>query len=493
MAESQNRITRYDRFVPRQVNPGKPAAATPANQARQRQKIPFSAIILPVIALATYGHIISIRQFSMHLPEFSASTPVGPAIPVKPVFSEILPPLDGGGNGMFAAPKAGMAGVKSAITLIVERGDTLLEMLTNGGVRRDEATLAVSAIRKYYDPRELRIGQQLKVTLQPAAAPDTARPNSSDPQLAGVELQADPAHLIVASRSTDGGFASREVTRPLQHSTRLIRGQIDSSLFESAQDLGMHPDALAGLIRMFSYDVDFERDVQQGDTFEALYDREVDENGKAVSGGAIRYAALILGGEKKELFRFTPAGDDEAGYFDRNGAVAQKALLKTPIDGARLSSRFGMRRHPILGYTRMHKGIDFAAPVGTPVMAAGDGHIEMAKRNGDYGKYIRIRHNSGYSTAYAHLSGFADGVRAGGRVRQGQIIGYAGTTGRSTGPHLHYEILIGGQQVNPQSVKLPVSSALTGTQLAAFRSLADSIDKERIALAAKPVKAASLR
>ena len=394
---------------------------------------------------------------------------------------------------MFAAPKAPMAGVKSPITLIAGRGDTLQELLADGGVSRDEATLAVSAIRKYFDPRDLRIGQQLKVTLQPAPAHDPASPNSSDPQLAGIELQADPARSIVASRSADGGFASKEVARALRQSTRLIRGQIDSSLFESARDLGMHPDALAGLIRMFSYDVDFERDVKQGDAFEAVYDREVDENGKVVSTGAIRYAALILGGEKKELFRFTPAGESEAGYFDRNGTTAQKALLKTPIDGARLSSRFGMRRHPILGYTRMHKGLDFAAATGTPIMAAGDGHVEMAKRNGAYGKYIRLRHNGGYSTAYAHLSGFAKGVRPGSKVRQGQIIGYAGSTGRSTGPHLHYEILVGGQQVNPQSVKLPTSRALSGKQLADFRNHAGSIDKERTALADSPVKAASLR
>ena len=490
MAESQDKVSHLNHFFSKQVKSSSPGAAIPASRARQRQKIPFSAIILPVIALATYGHMISIRQLSTHLPEFFSNAPVGPAVPVKPVFSQMLPPPEGAGD-MFAAPKNGRAGVKGAITLTVGRGDTLQAMLTNGGIRRDEAALAVSAIKKYFNPRELRIGQQLKVTLQPVTG--EAETDLQIRQLARLELQADPGRLIVAKRSVDGGFASKEIIRPLDRSTRLVRGRINSSLFEAAVSAKMHPDALAGMVRIFSYDVDFARDIQPGDEFEVIYDRETDENGKVVRTGAIRYAALILGGGKKELFRFQPSGEDEARYFDRNGSVAQKALLKTPIDGARLSSRFGMRKHPILGYTLMHKGLDFAAPSGTPIMAAGDGRIEMAKRNGAYGKYIRIRHNNGYSTAYAHLSGFAKDIRSGSRVRQGQIIGYTGTTGRSTGPHLHYEVLIGGKQVNPQSVNLPILSSLSGKQLAEFKGLTGGIDKERVALAEEEVKAASLR
>lgn len=486
MAESQDKISHHDRFTSNQVNSSKSGAPYPAPRARQRQKIPFAAIILPVIALAIYGHMISIRQLSTHLPEFFANAPLGPAVPVKPVFSQMLPPPER--TDMFAAPKAGpkagMARVKGAVTLTAGRGDTLQAMLTNGGIRQEEAILAVSAIKKYFNPRELRIGQQLKVTLQPVTGEQDSGPekNTQAAQLAKLELQADPGRMIVAKRGPDGVFASKEVIRPLDHSTRLVRGRIDSSLFEAAETAKMHPEALADMVRIFSYDVDFARDIQPGDGFEVIYDRQTDEHGQVVRTGAIRYAALILGGEKKELFRFKPAGEDEARYFDRKGAVAQKALLKTPIDGARLSSRFGMRKHPVLGYTLMHKGLDFAASTGTPVMAAGDGRIEMAKRNGSYGKYIRIHHNSGYSTAYAHLSGFARDIKPGSRVRQGQVIGYTGTTGRSTGPHLHYEVLIGGKQVNPQSIKLPIMSSLSGKQLAQFKSLTSSIDKERKAL-----------
>ncbi len=453
-----------------------------AISAGRGQKLPFAAVLLPVIALATFAQIASFDRFSSLLPEKFAFSTRGPAYPAAPVISEILPPLTVPNltNAQFAS---------GTQTLTVSRGDTLQSILTRGGVSWDEAQQAISAIGKFFDPRDLHVGQQLSVILAPTKTQETAQGR----QLAGVSIVADVDRMIIAKRQADGGFASKEVARPLTQTSRLVSAQIESSLFEAALAAKIRPEIIVEMIRLFSYDVDFQRDIQPGDSFDVLYDRDMDENGRVARTGAIRYAALTLGKERKELFRFAPGDGAEPEYFDQNGHGAQKALMKTPVDGAKLSSRFGMRKHPILGYTRMHKGLDFATSTGTPVMAAGQGFVDMAGWNGAYGKYIRIRHNDGYSTAYGHLSGFGKGVRKGMRVKQGQIIGYSGSTGRSTGPHLHYEVLAYGKQVNPQSVKLPNGNALTGRELTQFKKLRNDIGKERAQLAQKPAQTASLR
>lgn len=454
-------------------------------RGKQGQKLPFAAVLLPVIALATFGQIASFDRLSVQFSDlFSVETQL-PAYPAGAVFSQVLPPL----SAPAATPAYWPAGEK---TLTVSRGDTLQSLLTEGGVSWEEAERAVKAIKKFFDPRDLHVGQQLSVTLAHAKSSDTeSAPKSA--QLAGVSIEADVDRLVVAKRQTDGGFAGQEVMRPLTQTARFVSGQIQSSLFEAALAANIRPEIVVELIRLFSYDVDFQRDVQPGDSFDVLYDRELDENGRVARTGAIRYAALTIGKERKELFRFTPSGADRPEYFDQKGQAAQKALMKTPVDGAKLSSRFGMRKHPILGYTRMHKGLDFAAAAGTPVMAAGQGFVVMAGWNGAYGKYIRIQHNDGYSTAYGHLSGFGKGIRKGMRVSQGQVIGYTGSTGRSTGPHLHYEVLTYGKQVNPQSVNLPTANTLSGNVLAQFKKLRDSLAKERAQLAQKLGVTAQLR
>jgi murein DD-endopeptidase MepM/ murein hydrolase activator NlpD len=224
-----------------------------------------------------------------------------------------------------------------------------------------------------------------------------------------------------------------------------------------------------------SYDVDFQRDIQPGDRFELMYERLYTEDGQLVRTGAILYANLILGGKSHAFYRYAPKGG-EPDYFDQDGSSIKKALLRTPIDGARVSSLFGSRKNPVLGYTMMHRGIDFAAPTGTPIYAAGDGTIEMRGRNGAYGNYIRIRHNAEYETAYAHMSQFAPHLAHGSRVHQGQIIGYVGSTGRATGPHLHYEVLVRGEQINPVSVRMPSGVKLAGAELERFNKARSRID-----------------
>jgi len=230
-------------------------------------------------------------------------------------------------------------------------------------------------------------------------------------------------------------------------------------------------------IRAFSYSVDFQRDIQPGDTFEVLYERLLDDRGAVAREGEMLFAGLTLSGKPLELFR-VELGDDAAEYYQPDGTSIKKALLRTPVDGARITSGFGMRSHPILGYSKMHKGMDFGAPTGTPVYAAGDGIVDEIGAWGSYGNYVRLRHTGAVSTAYAHLSRFAPDMRKGKRVRQGDVIAFVGSTGRSTGPHLHYEVFNGRTQVNPAAVELPVAKALEGKELASFKRLVEQRRRE---------------
>jgi murein DD-endopeptidase MepM/ murein hydrolase activator NlpD len=231
---------------------------------------------------------------------------------------------------------------------------------------------------------------------------------------------------------------------------------------------GIPADVVVDMIHMFSYEVDFQRDIKPGDSFEVFYNYYYTPEGQPARNGNIGYATMHLGGRTVTLYRYQPDPSQPADYFDARGQSAKSMLMKTPVDGARISSGFGMRFHPVLGYSRMHKGIDFAVPVGTPVMAAGAGVVQIAGRLGGYGNYLRINHQNGYGTAYGHLSRLAPGIHAGSHVHQGQIVAYSGNTGMSTGPHLHYEILIAGNQVNPLAVKVAKGRILAGRDLRDF-------------------------
>lgn len=353
----------------------------------------------------------------------------------------------------------------------VTRGDTLIGILTGNGVDRTSAHEAVRSLGAVFDVRRLQIGQDVTLTFRPSSAGD---------QFLGLALRPSPERDVLVKLDEAGGFVAEEAERALDQRDSYATAVIESSLYEAALAADMPIDVLMDLVRVFSFDVDFQRDVQPGDGFEVLYDRFDDEFGEPVRNGDIRYAAMTLSGKTLSFYRFTPASGI-TDYFGPDGRSVRKTLMRTPIDGARLSSGFGKRRHPILGYTKMHKGVDFAAPQGTPIMAAGDGVVEMAERYGAYGNYVRIRHNSEIKTAYAHTSRFARGVRAGSRVRQGQIVAYVGSTGRSTGPHLHYEVLLNGRQVNPMSVKLPAGEQLLGKDLKTLRAMVPGIDARAIA------------
>ncbi|WP_254434742.1 peptidoglycan DD-metalloendopeptidase family protein [Magnetospirillum sp. UT-4] len=344
----------------------------------------------------------------------------------------------------------------------VASGDTLVDVLVRSGVDAADATQAIEAMRAVFNPRSLKAGQRVTVTF------DRSPHGFGQGDFQQVSLAADPIRQVGARRGGDGGFdgveTQRQVSRHLAHYT----GQIRSSLFESAQAAGVPAPVILSMIKALSYDVDFQRDIQSGDGFEVMFEGYYDTKGKLARSGEMLFAAITLSGTPIAMYRFeTDGGTVE--YFNEKGESIKKALLKTPVDGARITSGFGMRNHPILGFTRMHKGIDFGVPAGTPIQAAGDGVIEMAGFNGAYGNYVRIRHGNGFGTAYAHMSRIGQGIQRGRRVAQGQIIGFVGSTGRSTGPHLHYEILKGTAQLNPLSVKMPTSTKLAGREMDRFK------------------------
>jgi murein DD-endopeptidase MepM/ murein hydrolase activator NlpD len=355
----------------------------------------------------------------------------------------------------------------------VRRGDTLMDIFNRAGIAQAEAHAAVQSLRTVYDPRRLRAGQELLIRAE--QEPADAGPR----RLIGLDFDVDFDHAVRVTRGADGRYATAKVARPQRRDLVHRAGIIDDSLYLSAERAALPHDVIIGLIKLFSWDIDFQRDVRRGDQFETLFEMVSLEDGSAaMRGGDLLYAALSIDGRLFEGYRFE-LPDGRIAYFDRSGKSLRKFLMRTPIDGARLSSRFGMRRHPILGYNRMHQGVDFAAPTGTPIYAAGDGRVEVATRNGGYGKYIRIRHTGEYSTAYAHLSRFAKGIQSGRRVRQGQVIGYVGTTGRSTGPHLHYEVLRNNAQINPLQIRQPPNQQLAGADLERFRVEMARIDRLR--------------
>jgi murein DD-endopeptidase MepM/ murein hydrolase activator NlpD len=363
----------------------------------------------------------------------------------------------------------------------VESGDNLMGVLLRAGADRTVAHAAIQSLNGSYDPRrDLNVGDELQITFGPgdtSTAADAEQDDIPSYVLARLTLPVSYDRQIDVSRNDNGGFVANEVERQLERELVQASGRIDSSLFVDATAAGIPPRVLAELIRIYSFDVDFQRDIWQGDQFELMYEQFRGQNGDIVHEGEIHYAKMTLRSTELPLYRYTTTAGN-LDYFNAKGQSVRKTLMRTPIDGARLSSRFGKRRHPILGYTRMHAGVDFAAPSGTPIYAAGNGTVVQAGRNGGYGKYIRIRHNGTYQTAYAHMSRYARGVRSGRRVKQGQIIGYVGSTGRSTGPHLHYEVLRSGRQVNPRSVRIPSGEKLKGAELKKFAVVRDTRDAQ---------------
>ncbi len=356
----------------------------------------------------------------------------------------------------------------------IGRGDNLMTLLVGEGVPRREAYAAIQVLGKVFNPRKLRSGQSIELTFGIVEmVPE---------RFIGFRFDLENgARTVSVARRGKGPFSAQEVKKRL--TPQLVRGNavIESSLYVAGLRAGVPPAVMIQLIQIYSFDVDFQREIRKGDKLEVMFKNYYDDKGKLVRQGDVLYASLTLRGAQIPLFRFTPSSG-RVDYFNSRGESVRKALMRTPIDGARLSSGFGRRRHPVLGYTRLHTGSDFSAPRGTPIYAAGDGTLTMRGWNGGYGNYIRIRHNANYQTAYAHMNRLAPGFSVGSRVRQGQIIGYVGTSGRSTGPHLHYEVHYKDRPINPMGLKLPAGQKLKEKDLEEFlgrRAILDRMYRQR--------------
>ena len=261
-------------------------------------------------------------------------------------------------------------------------------------------------------------------------------------------------------RKTQNDFIVKENILELYKKEVVVKNVIKNNLYSSALEKQIEPNIIIEFARIFGFEVDFQRDIRKDDWFEIYYEKFIDDSGKVRDTGKIIYASMYVNKEEINLYNFKDKGQDE--YYDIKGKSITKSLMKTPINGARLSSSYGMRKHPILGYNKMHRGTDFAAPSGTPIMASGSGTVTRARWCGGGGNCVKIKHNSTYETVYAHMKAFARGIKEGRKVKQGQIIGYVGSTGLSTGPHLHYEVIVNGKKVNSQRLKLPSGKILKG-------------------------------
>jgi murein DD-endopeptidase MepM/ murein hydrolase activator NlpD len=415
---------------------------------------------------------LTLRSIAVLLLGFAAGSPVA-APPPRAAVQDLPPTLEKTAPAPIAAPVEPTTTEKS---VRLSSGETLTGALIRAGADRQDAQDAVDALAKTVNPRKLPTGLEIKAGLESV-------PGMKAKKLLTVAIQPDATREVVAIRNVEGRFAAHEIAKALTREAVRAAGRIEDSLFMAATRAGVPIAVLSEMIRLYSYDVDFQREIQPGDAFELYFERMVDAEGVVAKTGHLLHASLTLSGTTLRLYRHAVAGG-RVEYYDDKGRNVRKALLKTPIDGAKLSSSYGMRHHPILGFNMMHRGIDFAAPVGTPIVAAGDGTVEVAGRQDAYGNYVRIRHTKSHATAYAHLSRFAPGTKAGKRVRQGEVIGYVGSTGRSTGPHLHFEMLVGDRQVNPLSIKSPPSDPLLGKELALFMTKKKELDA---AIAAAPV------
>ena len=341
----------------------------------------------------------------------------------------------------------------------IKKGDTIQKILQQYKIHNNEIQTVIKQYKKYGNPNQLLVGNKIEITVEKKL------PENKN-SILKFSVPITKSTTIEITKDTENQIVAKKIITKLYKKKILSENIIRKNLYSSALEADINPDIIIEFARIFGFEIDFQRDIRKSDYFKILYEKYFDENGEFIKSGSILFAHMSVNGREISLYKF---GDDKNyGYFDINGKSVEKALMKTPINGARLSSSFGMRKHPISGFTKMHQGTDFAAPMGTPIMASGTGTVTRAKWCGGGGNCIKIKHNSTYETIYAHMKSFAKGIKVGKKVRQGQIIGFVGSTGMSTGPHLHYEVIINGQKVNSQKLQLPSGKVLKGDEREKF-------------------------
>ena len=352
--------------------------------------------------------------------------------------------------------------IKSPFTNInyeIKKGDTIQKILKKYKVQNNEIQTVIDQYKKYGNSNQLLVGNKIDIIIEKNSSTDKNT-------ILKFSVPVTKSTTIEITKDSENKIISKKIITKLYKKKILSENIISKNLYSSAIEANINPDTIIEFARIFGFEIDFQRDIRKNDYFKILYEKYFDENGEFVKSGPIVYAHMSVNGREITLYKF--GSDKSYSYFDTNGKSVEKALMKTPINGARLSSPFGKRKHPILGYNKMHKGTDFAAPSGTPIMASGTGTITRAKWCGGGGNCIKIKHNSTYETIYAHMKSFAKGIKVGKKVKQGQIIGYVGSTGMSTGPHLHYEVIINGKKVNSQTLKLPSGKILKDNERTQF-------------------------
>ena len=333
----------------------------------------------------------------------------------------------------------------------ISSGETFDKILNNYSIPSKEILDIKKSLSSDYNLSNLKSNLDIKFTID----------QSNNKKITSFLFPVSRTEKILLTRNIDTDkFDKKKIITNLNKKIIFKEGKILQSLYKTAIDLNIQPNIIIEFARIYGFQVDFQRDIRKNDIFQIMYEVFEDDNGKVFETGNIIFADLKLSGVNNSLYYFDKKGNE--GHYDQNGKSVEKALMKTPINGARLSSAFGMRKHPIDGYNKMHRGTDFAAPMGTPIMASGSGVVTRARWCGGGGNCVKIKHNSTYETIYAHMKNFARGIKEGVRVKQGQIIGYVGSTGKSTGPHLHYEVIENGKQINSQKLKLPSGKTLKG-------------------------------
>ena len=339
----------------------------------------------------------------------------------------------------------------------ISNGETFDKILSSYSVTRDEIIKIKKELNSEYNLNNLKTNLDIKLILD----------KSSNRKITYFLFPVTRTKKIQLTRNLVTDLFKKKTIITNLNKTIIFREEKNlQSLYKTAIDLKVQPNIIIEFARIYGFQVDFQRDIRKNDNFQIMYEVFEDDNGKIFETGNIIFADLKLSGVNNSLYFFDKKGSE--GHYDKNGKSVKKALMKTPINGARLSSSFGMRKHPIDGYNKMHKGTDFAAPMGTPIMASGNGVITRARWCGGGGNCVKIKHNSTYQTIYAHMKSFGRGIKEGVRVKQGQIIGYVGSTGNSTGPHLHYEVIASGKKINSQKLKLPSGKMLKGQERKIF-------------------------
>ena len=342
------------------------------------------------------------------------------------------------------------------ISYVIEKNDTIEKILKKFNIKNEDIKI-ISVKLKQKKLANIYSGRKLSLVIKKLGDGSNSIINLVYPvnNTTSVEV-----------RKVQNNFEVKENILQLYKKEIVVKNIITNNLYSSAMEVGIEPNIIVEFARVFGFEVDFQRDIRKGDWFEILYEKFEDDNNKVRDTGKIIYASMYVNGEEINLYNFKYNNEEE--FYDIKGKSITKSLMKTPINGARLSSSFGMRKHPILGYNKMHRGTDFAAPSGTPIMASGSGTVTRARWCGGGGNCVKIKHNSTYETIYAHMKAFAKGIKEGKKVKQGQIIGYVGSTGLSTGPHLHYEVIVNGKKVNSQKLKLPSGKILKGEERKQF-------------------------